>query len=49
MLETIAVVLFLLWAFVAGAGLTVGGLVHVLLALALVFAAARGFRGRRAP
>jgi len=48
MLWTIAVILFVLWALGMLTSYTVGGLVHVLLVLALVVIVVNLLRGRRA-
>jgi hypothetical protein len=47
MLETIAVVLVLLWALGMLTSTTVGGLVHLLLVIALIAVLFRVFGGRR--
>ena len=47
MLWTIAVILFVLWALGMLTSYTVGGLVHVLLVLALVVIVVNLLRGRR--
>jgi hypothetical protein len=46
MLETIAVLLILLWALGMVSSYTLGGLVHLLLLLALVVVLVRIIRGR---
>jgi hypothetical protein len=47
MLETVAVVLVLLWALGLVGGYALGGLIHVLLVLALVVVIVRVIQGRR--
>lgn len=47
MLWTIAVVLFVLWALGLATSYTMGGLVHILLVLALVMIVVNVIRGRR--
>ena len=47
MLWTIAVILFVLWALGMATSYTVGGLLHVLLVLALVVIVLNVLRGRR--
>jgi hypothetical protein len=47
MLETIAVVLLILWALGLVSSYTMGGFIHVLLVLALVVIAIRVIQGRR--
>ena len=47
MLETIAVLLVILWLLGVVSSYTMGGLVHILLVLALVVVLARLIRGRR--
>lgn len=47
MLETIAVVLLLLWALGLASSYTLGGLIHVLLAIAIVVVLLRVIGGRR--
>ncbi len=47
MLWTIVVVLFVLWALGLATSYTMGGLVHVLLVLALVMIVVNLIRGRR--
>lgn len=46
MLFTIAVVLFVLWALGMATAYTVGGLIHILLVLALVAVLIRVIQGR---
>lgn len=47
MLETIAVVLIILWALGLFTANTMGGLIHVLLVVAIVVVLIRVVRGRR--
>lgn len=47
MLWTIAVILFVLWALGMATSYTVGGLLHVLLVVALVVIVVNVLRGRR--
>jgi uncharacterized protein DUF5670 len=47
MLETIAVVLFILWALGMVGGVALGGLIHLLLVAALVVIVIRLVQGRR--
>jgi hypothetical protein len=47
MLETIAVVLLILWALGLVSSYTMGGFIHILLVLALVVIAIRVIQGRR--
>jgi hypothetical protein len=47
MLETIAVILIVLWLLGLVSGYTVGGFVHVLLVLAIIVALIRIIQGRR--
>jgi hypothetical protein len=47
MLETIAIVLLLLWIFGMVSSYTVGGLIHILLVVAIVIFLLRVIRGRR--
>lgn len=47
MLETIAVILIILWALGLVSSYTMGGLVHILLVIALVVIAIRVLQGRR--
>ena len=48
MLWTIAVILFVLWALGLATSYTMGGLVHILLVLAVVVVVIRLIQGRRA-
>jgi hypothetical protein len=47
MLETIAIVLFVLWAIGLVSSYTMGGFLHVLLVLALIMVAVRLIRGNK--
>jgi hypothetical protein len=47
MLETIAIVLLILWAVGLVSSYTLGGFIHILLVLALVVFAIRIIQGRR--
>lgn len=47
MLETIAIILLILWALGLVSSYTMGGLVHLLLVIALVVIAIRVIQGRR--
>ncbi len=47
MLETVAVVLFILWALGLVSSYTLGGFIHILLVLAVVVIAIRLIQGRR--
>ncbi len=47
MLETVAVVLIVLWALGLVTSYTLGGLIHILLVLAVVVIAIRLIQGRR--
>ena len=47
MLETIAIVLLLLWIFGMVSSYTIGGLIHILLVVAIVIFLMRVIRGRR--
>lgn len=47
MLETVAVILVLMWLLGLGTGYTLGGLLHVLLVLAVVSILVRVIQGRR--
>lgn len=47
MLETVAVVLIILWFLGMVSSTTIGGLIHVLLAIAVVVILIRVIRGRR--
>lgn len=46
MLETIAIVLLVLWLLGLVTSYTMGGLIHILVVIALVVLAVRLFRGR---
>ena len=46
-MQTIAIVLIVLWGLGLVSGYAMGGLLHVLLVIALVFFALRFFSGRR--
>lgn len=48
MLETLIVILLVLWALGMLTGTTMGGLVHVLLVIALIVVVVRVISGRRA-
>lgn len=48
MFETIAIVLLLLWALGLMTSYTMGGLIHILLVLAIVMVLVRVIQGRRA-
>jgi Family of unknown function (DUF5670) len=48
MLETIAVVLLVLWALGLVTSYTLGGFIHILLVLAIIVIAIRLINGRRA-
>ncbi len=48
MLETIAVILLVLWLLGLVSAYTMGGFIHILLVLAIVVILLRVFRGRRA-
>lgn len=48
MLETIAVILIILWVLGLVSSYTMGGLVHILLVVAIVVIAIRVLQGRRA-
>jgi Family of unknown function (DUF5670) len=48
MLETIAVVLLILWALGLVSSYTMGGFIHILLVLAIVVIIIRVIQGRRA-
>jgi Family of unknown function (DUF5670) len=48
MLETIAVILVVLWALGLVTSYTIGGFIHVLLFIAIVVILLRVFQGRRA-
>lgn len=47
MLQTVAIVLLVLWALGFFGGYAMGGLIHILLVLALVVIAIRIFTGRK--
>jgi len=47
MLETIAIVLFVLWGLGLVTSYTMGGFIHVLLVLAIIVVAIRVVQGRR--
>jgi hypothetical protein len=47
MLETIAIVLLILWALGMVSAYTLGGFIHVLLVIAIVMVLLRIIRGRR--
>jgi len=47
MLETVAVILVILWALGLVSSVTMGGFIHVLLVLAIVVIALRLIQGRR--
>ncbi len=47
MLETIAIILLLLWIFGMVSSYTIGGLIHILLVVAIVMFLLRVIRGRR--
>lgn len=47
MLETLIVVLLIMWALGMLSGYTMGGVVHVLLVIALIVVVLRVIRGRR--
>jgi hypothetical protein len=47
MLETIAIILFILWVLGLVSSYTMGGLVHLLLVLAIVVILVRVVQGRR--
>lgn len=47
MLETIAVILFILWALGLVSSYTMGGFIHLLLVLAVVVVAIRLIRGKK--
>ena len=47
MLETIAIVLLVLWAVGLVSSYTMGGLIHILLVIAVVVVLLRVFQGRR--
>lgn len=47
MLETLAVILIILWALGLVSSYTMGGLIHILLVIAVVVILVRVFQGRR--
>lgn len=47
MLETIAVILLLLWLFGMVTSYTVGGFIHILLIIAIIIVLVRVIQGRR--
>ncbi len=47
MLQTLAIILVLLWLLGMLGGLALGGLIHLLLAVALVFVLIRVIQGRK--
>ncbi|MEP7381859.1 MAG: lmo0937 family membrane protein [Gemmatimonadota bacterium] len=47
MLQTIAIVLIVLWALGLVGGYAIGGFIHLLLVIAIVMLAIRFFTGRR--
>ncbi|WP_157606890.1 lmo0937 family membrane protein [Sedimenticola selenatireducens] len=47
MLETIAIILIVLWAFGLVSSYTMGGFIHILLVLAVVVVLLRFIQGRR--
>ncbi len=47
MLETLVVVLLVLWALGMVSGYTMGGVIHILLVIALIVVILRIIRGRR--
>lgn len=47
MLETIAILLVLMWALGLGTGYTLGGLIHVLLVIAIITVLFRVISGRK--
>ncbi len=47
MLETIAIILIILWLLGLGSSYTIGGLIHVLLVIAIVVILLRVIQGRR--
>lgn len=47
MLETIAIILIILWALGLVSSFTMGGFIHILLVLALVVIVVRVIQGRR--
>lgn len=47
MLETIALILFILWALGLVSSYTIGGFIHILLVLAIIIVLIRIIKGRR--
>jgi hypothetical protein len=47
MLETIAIILVIMWALGMVGGYAMGGLIHILLVIALIVVILRVIRGRR--
>jgi hypothetical protein len=47
MLETIAVILVLMWLLGMGTGYAMGGLIHILLVIAVIVVLLRVIQGRR--
>jgi hypothetical protein len=47
MLETLAIILIILWALGLVSSYTMGGLIHILLVIAVVVILVRVFQGRR--
>lgn len=47
MLETVAVILFIMWGLGMVSSYTMGGFIHILLAVAIVMVLIRIIRGRR--
>ncbi|MFZ4700532.1 MAG: lmo0937 family membrane protein [Candidatus Methylumidiphilus sp.] len=47
MLETIAVILIILWVLGLVSSYTIGGFIHILLVIAIIVIALRVIRGRR--
>ena len=47
MLETIAIILVIMWLFGVGTGYTLGGLLHILLVLAVITVFVRVIQGRK--
>lgn len=47
MLETLAIILIILWALGLVSSYTMGGLIHILLVIAIVVILVRVFQGRR--
>jgi hypothetical protein len=48
MLETVAIILVILWALGLVTSYTLGGFIHVLLVVAVIFVLLRVIKGRRA-